>query len=308
MEQRPYIEDFSVARLHDAFDVFVADEEARPYVAPDLSVVLRGRPSLLFGSILQLGVPYRIENMRLGMLRRGSADISLNLQDYHLEAGTALFAADGCVLQINRFSEDAELEGMAVGEELVAALPTGKRPELLRSLRTGYYFPVPPEDRALVDAQFALLHLLATRGAAFREAAAGIVASMLALYGNLHARYAASHRPAERRQSREREVCDRFVQLVAEHCARQRELPFYADALCLTPRYLGTIVRAVSGRTAKEWIDRAVLTEAKLQLRHTSLSIAQVSDSLGFPNPSFFSKYFKRLTQMTPAEFRAGKA
>jgi AraC-like DNA-binding protein len=74
--------------------------------------------------------------------------------------------------------------------------------------------------------------------------------------------------------------------------------------MCLTERYLGTVVRQASGITAKEWIDRALVTRIKIELRHTDKSVAQISDEMKFPNPSFFSKYFRRLTGMTPLEFR----
>ena len=74
--------------------------------------------------------------------------------------------------------------------------------------------------------------------------------------------------------------------------------------MCLTERYLGTVIRQASGVTAKEWIDRAVISRIKVELRHTDESVASISEQMNFPNPSFFSKYFKRLTQMTPNEYR----
>ena len=74
--------------------------------------------------------------------------------------------------------------------------------------------------------------------------------------------------------------------------------------ICLTERYLGTVVRQASGVTAKEWIDRALIARIKVELRHTDKSVARISEEMNFPNPSFFSKYFKRLTQKTPAEYR----
>ena len=82
------------------------------------------------------------------------------------------------------------------------------------------------------------------------------------------------------------------------------ELGFYADKMCLTERYLGTVIRQTSGTTAKGWIDRAIITRVKVELRHTSKSVAQISEEMNFPNPSFFSKYFRRLTGMTPMDYK----
>ena len=92
------------------------------------------------------------------------------------------------------------------------------------------------------------------------------------------------------------------------HVRKEHKLGYYADRMCLTQRYLGSVVREVSGATAKEWIDRALVTEAKVALKHSDKSVAQIAEDLYFPSPSFFSKYFRRLTGLTPAEYREGKA
>ena len=53
-----------------------------------------------------------------------------------------------------------------------------------------------------------------------------------------------------------------------------------------------------------QWINQAIIFEAKVLLKHSDLLVFQISDELGFPNPSFFSKFFKRITGMTPAEYQ----
>lgn len=77
--------------------------------------------------------------------------------------------------------------------------------------------------------------------------------------------------------------------------------------MCLTTRYLGTVVRQTSGITAKDWIDRALIIHAKTQLLHSGKSVARIAEELNFPNPAFFSKYFKRITGVTPLAFARAK-
>jgi AraC-like DNA-binding protein len=74
--------------------------------------------------------------------------------------------------------------------------------------------------------------------------------------------------------------------------------------MCLTERYLSTIIRQTSSVTAKDWIDRALITRIKIELRHTDKPAAQIADEMHFANPSFFSKYFRRLTGMTPSDYK----
>ena len=104
--------------------------------------------------------------------------------------------------------------------------------------------------------------------------------------------------------SNERNIFERFIYLINNHCKQEHKMAFYADKMCLTDRYLGTVVKAISGQTGKEWIDRALITSAKVLLKHSDKSIAQIAEELDFPTVSFFCKYFKRLTQITPNQFR----
>ena len=106
-------------------------------------------------------------------------------------------------------------------------------------------------------------------------------------------------------QSREQTIFDRFLQLVTQHCAEQHQIGYYADRMCLTERYLSTVIRQTSGTTAKDWIDRALITRIKIELRHTDKPAAQIADEMHFANPSFFSKYFRRLTGMPPGEYKS---
>ena len=67
-----------------------------------------------------------------------------------------------------------------------------------------------------------------------------------------------------------------------------------------------SVIREVSGQTVMQWIHRHIIQQAKLQLKYSDLPVWQIAESLNFPNPSFFSKFFKRETGMTPNEFRLG--
>lgn len=96
----------------------------------------------------------------------------------------------------------------------------------------------------------------------------------------------------------------RFIKELSLHYKAQRRIEFYADQLFLTPKYLTTLVRQVSGKSAKKWIDDFVISEASFLLKHDDLSIQQISQEMNFPNQSFFGKFFKEQTGYSPSEFR----
>ena len=96
-----------------------------------------------------------------------------------------------------------------------------------------------------------------------------------------------------------------FHNLVAENYTKSREVKFYAQKLCLSPKYFGTLVNQVLGYSAGELISRYVMVQAKHLLRyHHKITIQQVSDRLGFPDQTAFTRYFKKHAGLTPLEFR----
>ena len=84
---------------------------------------------------------------------------------------------------------------------------------------------------------------------------------------------------------------------------RNREVSYYADKLCITPKYLGVVVSQVSKRRPLDWIRDYVILDAKAMLLTREYSIQQISQMLNFPNPSFFSKYFREAVGYSPSKF-----
>ena len=96
----------------------------------------------------------------------------------------------------------------------------------------------------------------------------------------------------------------RFLDLLHSTDVKHRTVEAYANDLCISPKYLTAICKKHSGRTANEWITEHVLEDIRYYLKQTDLSMKQICDQLGFPNPSFFGKYVKDHFGMTPMEFR----
>lgn len=113
------------------------------------------------------------------------------------------------------------------------------------------------------------------------------------------------HRLVEgKKLTKEESLMQKFSMEVGRHYRTERKVLFYADLLHLSAGYLSTIIKKCSGKSAAEWIDDYVILEAKALLRSTNLTIQQVSNELNFPSQSFFGKYFKRKTGMSPKEYK----
>lgn len=106
-------------------------------------------------------------------------------------------------------------------------------------------------------------------------------------------------------KSRRQELLTRFIELVEDNFKAERSVGFYAGRLYVTPKHLSAVIKEMSDLTAGEWIDRRVILEAKNMLRSTGMNIQEISGSLNFANQSFFGKYFKHLTGVSPRDYRS---
>jgi AraC-like DNA-binding protein len=102
-------------------------------------------------------------------------------------------------------------------------------------------------------------------------------------------------------------IVERYIELVQTHYREERIIGFYADKLCITPKYLSKLIKEHTGRSAGEWIDNHVILEARAMLQSSDMTIQQIAASLNFPNQSFFGKYFKRATGLSPKQYRSSK-
>lgn len=106
------------------------------------------------------------------------------------------------------------------------------------------------------------------------------------------------------RQTRNDIIFTKFIKLLETHCKEERRVGWYAQQLCITPKYLSETVKAVSQRTPNEWIDNYVIMEARVLLKNTTKSIKEIAEELHFPNQSFLGKYFREHVGVSPKQYR----
>ena len=158
-----------------------------------------------------------------------------------------------------------------------------------------------PQEQQQVEHYFTLIWGVLQELPFRKEAIQHLLASLL-YYLEYIAQNSIEQNPAQ--LTRQEEIFQRFISLVNTHSKKERNVNFYADKLCLTPRYLNTVIRQASQQTVMDWINQSIILEAKVLLKHSNLLVYQISDELNFPNPSFFCKFFKRMTGMTPQEYQ----
>lgn len=106
-------------------------------------------------------------------------------------------------------------------------------------------------------------------------------------------------------QTRAEKICSNFLILVSKYHKEEHQVKFYADKLCVSPKHLALTVKSVIGQSASKIINSFIILQAKTQLRYTDKTIQEIGYELNFSSQSFFGKYFKQHTGMSPGEYRS---
>lgn len=104
--------------------------------------------------------------------------------------------------------------------------------------------------------------------------------------------------------SRKLETYMQLIQLIDQYYIKERGVKFYADQLCLSPKYLTMLVKSVSGSSVQQLVFKAITKKAISLIRNTDKSIKEIADSLNFPNASAFGTFFKKQVGMSPVNYR----
>lgn len=138
------------------------------------------------------------------------------------------------------------------------------------------------------------------------EIIGGLIAATIYKVGDILTHYLTEHPEVDSpMHNRAEEYFKQFTELLGEHYKHERSVGFYARQLCITPKYLTTLIKRISGKSVSEWIDSYVILEAKTLLKYSNMSVQEIAYYLNFPNQSFFGSYFKRNAGMSPSQYKA---
>jgi AraC-like DNA-binding protein len=251
--------------------------------------------------------PYRSEGYIIGICTRGTAKVEVNLQAYDARPDAMLLATPFHVLRIYDYSDDFLCRFIVFSKAFL--IETNLNSHFLELFSffnteaTPVIYPDHQHAELLLNLFSNIQHNLQREDHPYRTEICRSILTTL-LY-ELAAIYEHQHVIIKNRQTRKQELNTLFQNLVFRNYKVHRNVQFYADALYVSPKHLTETIKEVTGKTAGEWIDDAVVLEAKVLLRNHEISIAQVADEIHFPDQSSFGKYFKKHTSFSPTEYRS---
>lgn len=257
--------------------------------------------------------PVRAQGITILLCLGGSLRVDVNLTPYTIEPGSLLIIGHDNIFHVNAFdSENIDLYLIATSIDFMKDINLDMG--VLQSITLS---PIPhplinltPEQTRLIRNYMEMIHtntMVNTSQIIVRSIArclmAALVCQIIQIIQMGRLRDPEPSGNNSRLTRRNNYVRD-FIKLVHEYHSRERSVAFYASRLFISAKYLSSLVREASGRSAAEWIDEFVILEAKNLLRFSGKNIQQVAYELNFSNQSAFGKYFKHLTGMSPTEFQ----
>lgn len=237
--------------------------------------------------------------------RKGSATMCVNFKEWQLFEGAVITLFPNDVVILNDVSDDFSVEMLKYDASLLREASLQLEQTVYQSLR---------EDRCrtestivtdIINQMFSLLKIYFIQEdctCLSQLVLLQLKAFFLGFYDYLY-RHPAD-RPEETGSRRTHEIFNEFMMLVEHQYKESRDVNYYADVLHITPKYLNTIVRRVTKNTPKTIIDHYAILQLKLELQTSGKSVKQIAWEYHFSDVSFFCRYFKVHTGVTPQQMR----
>jgi len=251
--------------------------------------------------------PYRASHYTIVFVVSGNLTVQLNLIPYELRDGDALVITPKTVMHILKMDGDFQL--IVINFTLDFALQHTINRNEVNSF--DFYASNMIQKLSLNAAemeQFVMYsNLLMEKNtnknpALFGDEIVSLVFNLL-LY-ELAVVYKNSNADVRIDLSRKEELTFRFLKILEQNFRKERSVQFYANSLFVTRGHLSKVLKEISGKTAGQLIDDAIIMEARLLLSDPSSSIAQIADELQFGDQSLFGRFFKKNTGFSPSEYR----
>lgn len=239
----------------------------------------------------------------------GTENGTVNLKEMSINKGSLLMTFPNNVLKIEAGYPTATVRGIMLSQDFMRMLQVDVKNSLPLFMRLAYnpLVNLTQEQQEDIERYFDLLENISNNSdLAHRDKIVrGLLMSMFYRISDTYEQRPQVLDEKERSvRNRREEYFAKFITLLSENFKRERTVGFYAEQMCVTPKYLSLLIKDFSGKSAAEWIDSYVITEAKTLLRYSTMSIQEVAYELNFSSQSFFGKYFKHLTGMSPSEYK----
>lgn len=256
--------------------------------------------------VVKMNAPVQLSMTAIVMCVEGEMNININMQEFTLKKNCAVTMMIDSFMQVMDVSDDFKGFVIAIEKDFMNFSEDVKMGMAMQQhTMKAPFFSLPEKDMEETMTLYNMMkRKLMTEGFAFKEQVAKAYLDLFKYNGFQSFIETGGAAKAAKRKGRKYELLELFIKEVQEHYKEERQITFYANRLCINPKYLSSIIHEVSGKYATQWINDYVILEAKAMLKSGNCTIKELCVRLHFSSQSMFSKYFKQHTGMTPKEYR----
>lgn len=236
--------------------------------------------------------------------RKGKARLNVNYKDWQLYDGAVITVFPNDVVKL-RVEETFQVEMLKYNPSLLREASLQLEQTVYSSLREDRCRQDTPVVTNIINGMFALLKVY------FDQSECTCISQLVlcqlkAFFIGFHEYLQRNpqYRPDEVKSYRVRELFNRFMMLLEKDYKMSRDVNYYAEQMNISSKYLTNIVNQVTGHTPKTIIDQYVILQLKMHLKRTTQSIKEMAWEFHFADVSFFCRYFKKHTGLTPQQIR----
>lgn len=238
---------------------------------------------------------------------RGACILSTGAKQFHLREMSELIFWGGSIMQLMEASDNFHVRLLLYPKKIFLQAAISLDTTYFNYMREFPQYDHGEESWKNVNLWIDMAQLLFSRPSpAFRERLElNFLQSMLMwIFSSIPDTYVSKAESYTRKQL----LFHKFMHLIHEHAAQMHQVSFYAEQLCISPRYLNEITLSFfNGKTPKALIVEQLTAELKVLLNNPALSIAEIASLCHFPDSSYLSRFFKKNTGIAPKAFRALK-
>lgn len=240
-------------------------------------------------------VPRKVDVTTLILLDKGESRAIVEGKEYHLKAPCLAIVMPNQTYCLLEASEELHLRAIIMSNRFTANLMSSS---LNRMVQKNPILEISSDIISFNTYYKVLLHTVKSPIKSYRfETAQHLTMSMLYFYIRKLVKI-------ENDKKRKEVIFDNFCEELRKYFSINRTIPFYSGRLGVSPKYLNDIVKEKTQITANDYIDKVTVTECKALLSSTEMSIQRISMLMNFSSYSGFGKFFKRMTGMSPTEYR----
>lgn len=284
-------------------DEFVISDNLSIRVPPGIAALLeKGRPTRTLRPNW-LEFPYRIGFNAILFVETGVVDCVLNTETFRITNRSVLLIPSATLLRDLSWQAGTRYILFGYNDGKLFSAMTSRSAKILKASMIAPFTLTMTRER--MDRYMQLIRVLihVASGGPDYEFQDDIIGGAAQMFSGGLARLVVERTDRLTRIPREMTVTQDFIRLVQARCLEHRDLDYYARELCITPKYLSRIVSKVAGKKALLVIQENVIAEAESLLKEGKYNVQQISDLLHFPSPSYFCRYFRKATGLTPRAY-----